>query len=298
MRLRSPGKPARTVILSISEASGFVCAVGPADMPIAFLRFYAELNDFLPQDRRQTESSYSFKDGVSVREMIERFGVPHTQVDLILVDGRSVDFSYVVRDHDRISFYPMFEALNISSLVRLRRRPLRQVRFVVDNHLGKLAKYLRLLGFDSLYINDYHDKELAQVSVAERRILLTRDRDLLKRKEITHRYFVQATDPKQQLSEVVSSLDLSGAATPFSRCLRCNDLLEPVARETVIERLPARVGEGYDIRSVNDKGESTKYKALTNSSNEFHLCPGCKRVYWKGSHYERMRAFVERILRH
>jgi len=229
--------------------------------------------------------------------MIDRLGVPHPEVDLILVNGRSVDFSYIVRDSDRISFYPVFEALNISPLVRLRSRPLRKVRFVVDNHLGKLAKYLRLLGFDSLYRNDYHDKALAEISVAERRILLTRDRDLLRRKEITHVYFVQATDPKQQLSEVVGSLDLSGAATPFSRCLRCNDLLEPVAREVVIERLLTRVREGYAIRSAKGKGESTKYKALTDSSNEFQLCPKCQRVYWRGSHYERMRAFVERTLR-
>jgi len=265
-------------------------------MPTAFLRFYAELNDFLSEDRRQTESSYPFKDGVSVSEMICRLGVPDTQVDLILVDGRSVDFSYVVRDGDRISFYPMFEALNISPLVRLRPRPLRQVRFVADNHLGKLAKYLRLLGFDSLYRNDYDDKELAQISVAERRILLTRDRDLLRRKEITHGYVVQATDPKQQLSEVVSSLDLSDVATPFSRCLRCNDLLESVAREVVIERLPTSLREGYDNRRAEDKQESTKYQALSKSSNEFHLCPTCQRVYWRGSHYERMKAFVETIL--
>ena len=265
-------------------------------MPTAFLRFYAELNDFLPEDQRQTESSYSFKDGVSVREMIECLGVPDTQVDLILVNGRSVDFSYVARDGDRISFYPMFEALNIRPLVRLHRRPLRQVRFVLDNHLGKLAKYLRLLGFDSLYRNDYHDKELAQISVAERRILLTRDRDLLRRKEITHAYFVQATDPQEQLTEVVASLDLSGAAKPFSRCLRCNDLLEPVAREAVIERLPARVRESYGMASANDKVQSTKHRALSNSSNEFHLCPKCQRLYWKGSHYERMRALVERMV--
>jgi uncharacterized protein with PIN domain len=264
-------------------------------MPTAFLRFYAELNDFLPENRKQTESTYSFNDGVSVKEMIECLGVPHTQVDLILVNGRSVDFSYVASDGDRISFYPMFEALNIRPLVRLRRRPLRQVRFVLDNHLGKLAKYLRLLGFDSLYRNDYHDKELAQLSVAERRILLTRDRNLLRRKEISHGYFVQATDPNQQLSEVVARLDLSSAAKPFSRCLRCNDLLEPVAREAVIERLPARIRENYAMPSANDKAQCTKHKALS-SSNEFHLCPTCQRLYWKGSHYERMRALVERIL--
>jgi len=179
-------------------------------MPRAFLRFYAELNDFLPENIRQTESNYSFEDRISVKEMIESLGVPHTEVDLILVDGHSVDFSYHVRDGERISVYPVFEALDVAPLVRLRPHPLRQVRFVLDNHLGKLATYLRLLGFDALYRNDYEDETLVQISVAERRILLTRDRALLSRKELTHGYCVLATSAEEQLIEVVERLDLSG----------------------------------------------------------------------------------------
>jgi len=228
-------------------------------MPTAFFRFYAELNDFLPADKRQIEFPYSLDDPmrgssptvregsgrpaksmsrkfedrrVSVKELIESLSVPPTEVDLILVEGHPVDFSYLVRDGDRISVYPVFEALNIAPLVRLRLHPLRELRFVLDNHLGKLATYLRLLGFDALYQDDYfssspfgrgqgegrsHDEILVQISVAERRILLTRDRGLLNRKEITHGYCVLATDPEQQLIEVVERLDLSGVATPFKR---------------------------------------------------------------------------------
>ena len=179
----------------------------------AVLRFYAELNDFLTPDKRQTESSYLFEKEISVREVIEALGVPHTQVELIMVDGRSVDFSYVVRDGDHISFYPMFEALNIAPLIRLRDHTLRQLRFVLDTHLEKLAERLQLLGFDSFYRSDYEDQELFRISVAERRVLLTRDPDLLRRKELTHAYCVQATDPKEQLSEVIERFDLSGAGS-------------------------------------------------------------------------------------
>lgn len=244
-------------------------------MATAFFRFYAELNDFLARERRQAESSHSFEDRLSVKEVIDSFGVPLTEVDLILVNGQSVDFSYIVRDGDRISIYPVFEALNIAPLVRLRSDVLRKIRFVVDTHLGKLATYLRLLGFDALYRNDYHDDVLAQISVAERRILLTRDRGLLERKAITHGYCVLATNPERQLMEVVERFDLSGAATPFTRCLRCNRLLEPAVKETVQERLPPKTREAYD---------------------QFHVCPACQRLYWKGSQYERMKAFVNRIL--
>jgi len=185
-------------------------------MPTVVLRFYAELNDFLPPEK-QRGSTYLFETEVSVGEVLKDLGVPHTQVDLILVNGRSVDFSYVVRDGDRVSFYPVFEALNIAPLVRLRRHPLRQVRFVLDTHLGELARYLRLLGFDSLYRSDYAEEELVRISVAERRILLTRNADLLRHKELTHAYWVQATDPKRQLCEVIERFDLSVGVTPLTR---------------------------------------------------------------------------------
>ncbi|MCL4402662.1 MAG: Mut7-C ubiquitin/RNAse domain-containing protein, partial [Acidobacteria bacterium] len=138
----------------------------------ATFRFYAELNDFLAPERRARPFDREFIDASTVKDMIESFGIPHTEVDLILANGESVDFDYIVRDGDRISVYPMFEALDISPLLRVRPRPLRDPRFVLDIHLGRLAGYLRMMGFDTLYRNDYTDAELARISRDEHRILL------------------------------------------------------------------------------------------------------------------------------
>ena len=245
-------------------------------MKRVWFRFYAELNDFLPAARRQVTFTHAFSGLVAVKDMIEALGVPHTEVDLVLVDGQSVDFSYLVQEGDRISVYPVFEAIDIASLVRVRPDPLREPRFVLDTHLGQLASYLRMLGFDTLYRNDYADDELARISSQEGRILLTRDRGLLKRAQVTHGYCVRTTDPRRQVVEVLRRFDLFGAVAPFQRCMRCNGVLEPVDKAAVAERLLPRVREDFE---------------------EFRRCRGCGQVYWKGSHYDRMRAFVARVLK-
>jgi uncharacterized protein len=234
-------------------------------------RFYAELNDFLAPGRRTGSFEHAFVDKATVKDMIESFGVPHTEVDLILVNGESVDFRYVVRDGDSISVYPVFEGLDITSLVRVRPEPLRDPRFVLDTHLGRLAGYLRMMGFDTLYHREAGDADLARTSRDERRILLTRDRGLLKRGMVTHGYYVRETAVRRQIAEVLRRFDLSGAVRPLVRCLRCNSVLEPVAKERVLDRVPPRAAELFD---------------------EFLLCPGCGRVYWQGGHYRRMRAFI------
>ncbi|HKC24201.1 MAG TPA: Mut7-C RNAse domain-containing protein [Thermoanaerobaculia bacterium] len=239
------------------------------------LRFYAELNDFLPPERQQREFGVELTAPRSVKDLVESLGVPHTEVDLIVVDGVSVDFAHPVAAGERISVYPVFEALDVSPLVRLRPGPLRETRFVLDGHLGKLAAYLRLLGFDTLYAKDARDEELARVSRAERRVLLTRDRGLLKRSEVTHGLCIRSTDPRRQLAEIVERCDLSAAAAPFTRCLKCNAPLEPVAKQAVLERLPPRVGALHE---------------------EFWRCAPCDKVYWKGTHWERMRGLVEETL--
>jgi hypothetical protein len=238
------------------------------------IRFYAELNDFLPLARRMVPFPCAFHVSAPVCDLIESLGVPHTEVDLILVNGRSVDFSHRVEDGDRISVYPVFESIDITPVARLRPRPLRQTRFVLDVHLGRLAAYLRMMGFDSLYRNDFQDRELARLSGAGERILLTRDRELLKRAVVTRGYYVRATSPRQQLAEVLRRFDLLDAAAPFARCLACNGLLQPVAKEAVLELLPPRVREHHD---------------------EFLRCDACARVYWKGSHYARMQQIIEAI---
>ena len=160
-------------------------------MTTAFFRFYAELNNLLPVNQRFRDIRQVFQGNQTVKHLIESLGIPHTEIDLILVNGNSVDFSFVPKEGDHVSVYPVFESFDISTLNHLRPIPLRDLRFVLDGHLGRLAAYLRLLGFDSLYHNDFSDEELAQISDNEKRILLTRDRGLLKRSQVTHGFLLK-----------------------------------------------------------------------------------------------------------
>lgn len=242
----------------------------------ATFRFYEELNDFLPRDRRKVTFTHCFKGTPSVKDTIEAIGVPHTEIDLILVDGQSVGFDWLLSGGERIAVYPMFERLDISPVVRLRPAPLRKPRFVVDVHLGRLARYLRTLGFDTLYGNDYDDRALARMSATDGRILLTRDRGLLKRSEVTRGYWLRHTDPRQQIAEVVAALQLSPSARPFTRCIRCNSLLEPVTEAAVRKQLP-----------VGLRGRYT----------QISRCSGCAQLYWPGSHFDRLRVLVNEIIR-
>jgi uncharacterized protein with PIN domain len=240
-------------------------------MPAVTIRFYAELNDFLPYRLRQRTSDLVVERGTAIKDVVEALGVPHTEVDLILVNGNPVDFAYAPAEGDHASVYPVFESLDISALQRVRPAPLRETRFVLDVHLGRLAAYLRLLGFDTLYANDYDDPTLTRISHDDRRILLTRDRGLLKRAAVTHGYFVRATAPQVQLEEVVRRFDLASASRSFTRCLRCNGLLVPVAKAEILDRLPERVRAGQE---------------------EFWRCASCDLVYWKGTHHARMQRLI------
>ncbi|MDQ4058793.1 MAG: Mut7-C ubiquitin/RNAse domain-containing protein [Actinomycetota bacterium] len=238
----------------------------------AKVRFYAELNDLLRPDERLRENELPVGVGETVKDLIESRGVPHAEVDLILVNGEPVDFDRRVADGDRIAVYPVFESLDISSIGRLRPDPLRITRFVLDANLGTLARYLRLCGFDTLFRNDIDDDELAATSHAEGRVLLTRDVGVLKRKVVTHGYFVRATSPRDQLVEVVRRFDLSGDLRPFTRCMRCNTELVRVEVQDVIDELEPGTARCYD---------------------EFLRCSGCGGVYWRGAHYERLLALVD-----
>ncbi|HEV2124370.1 MAG TPA: Mut7-C RNAse domain-containing protein, partial [Chloroflexota bacterium] len=201
--------------------------------------------------------------------------VPHTEVDLLLVNGESMDFAYQVQQGDRISVYPPFRTLDVSSVSHVRPPALDEMRFVLDAHLGTLASHLRMLGFDTLYRNDYDDSTLATISAGERRILLTRDRGLLKRRQVEYGYHVWATDPDQQVVEVLRRYRLFDAVAPFRRCMRCNALLERVEKAAVEHLLEPKTRLYYD---------------------EFARCAACDRVYWKGSHFEKMQRLVARWL--
>ncbi len=244
-------------------------------MKQAGVRFYAGLNDFLPPEKKARIVTYSFDVSGSVKDMIESLGVPHTEVDLILANGQPVDFTYRVHEGDRISVYPEFQSIGISPHVRLLPQPLAEARFVADTHLGRLAAYLRMLGFDTLYRNDYVDEELARLSSDENRILLTRDRGLLMRAVVTRGYYVRATAPSAQLVELMQRFDLAPAIEPFRRCMHCNDVLRPVSKETISDRLLPLTRQHFD---------------------EFYNCSQCGRIYWKGSHYQRMRRFIDSVI--
>lgn len=237
-------------------------------------RFYEELNAFLPPERRMRDFLHEIDRRASIKDVIEALGVPHTEVDLILMNGESVGFDHIPEDGDRISVYPVFERLDIAPLNRLRPRPLRDPAFVVDVNLGRLARYLRLLGFDAWYRNDYEDAAIADIAVETGRIVLTRDRNLLKYSRITHGCFVHHTDPEAQAREVLERLDLYRLIRPFHRCTRCNGLIRSVGKGEIAHRLPPLTRRYYE---------------------EFWECTGCGQLYWKGAHQEPMQALVARL---
>ena len=238
------------------------------------IRFYEELNDFLPHEQRKTDLDLEFKQARSIKDLIESIGVPHTEIDLIIVNGESVDFNHPVQNGDHISVYPVFESLDISPLRHCQPKPLRNTRFVVDVHLGRLAAYLRMLGFDTLYRNDYDDETLTELSVDEHRILLTCDRQLLMRKQITHGYFVRNRQPQQQLLEILSRFDLYNNLQPFTRCMHCNGKTRPVKKQEIEDRLLPETKKHY---------------------TEFLQCEMCHKIYWKGSHYQKMQRMIDQI---
>ncbi len=243
-------------------------------MSIAQIRFYEELNDFLPKEKKKTSFSCTFSGNPSVKDLIESLGIPHVEVDMILINGKSADFNHKVTDKDNISVYPVFESLDITGITHLRKKPLRVIKFILDEHLGKLAKYLRLCGFDTLLSTGYHDNEIVRMSANEKRIILTRDKQLLKNRLITHGYWIRSVNINEQIVEVFRRFDLKNMVTPFSRCLECNTLLIEVSKDDIQERLLPGTRKYFQ---------------------NFRKCPGCDRIYWEGSHYERMKELIDHI---
>lgn len=240
----------------------------------ACFRFYAELNDHLPPEQQYKTLEKAFYALSTVKDMIESFGVPHTEIDLILANGQSVDFSYLVQHGDRIAVYPTFESFDLAPEQRLRPQPLRNPKFILDVHLGRLAAYLRMLGFDAKYGRSFTDAELAEISASEHRILLTRDRGLLKHGAVKHGYWVRETNSRRQIAEVMRRFDSVGSIRPFTRCMACNGVLEPISKAQARNLVPERSLERYD---------------------QFQRCEQCRRIYWKGSHYARMRGWVKEL---
>ncbi|MEB3983581.1 hypothetical protein OQ968_20220 [Mycobacterium sp. 663a-19] len=246
----------------------------PAGAGYVEVRAYAELNDFLAAELRGATVRRPFRPHQTVKDVLEAMGIPHTEIDLILVNGDPADFDHRPASGDRIAAYPMFEALDVGSTARLRPVPLRDPRFVVDVNLGRLARLLRVLGFDTWWSSDADDAALARISLDEQRILLTRDRGLLKRRAITHGLFVHSQDPEEQALEVIRRLDLRQRLAPLTRCVHCNGRLATVAKDDVIDQLEPLTARYYQ---------------------EFSRCAECGRIYWAGSHHAKLLGLVERL---
>ena len=243
-------------------------------MAIATLRFYAELNDFLAPARRQRDLSRTFTPPTSVGHLIQRCGVPRSEVELIVRGGQSIGFDACVSDGDRLAVYPVFEAFDVGPALCVRPQPLREIRFCADAHLGRLARELRMLGFDTFWANDIGDAALAAKAARERRILLTRDRQLLMRRAVSHGCYLPAGTVVAQLTYLVKRLQLCSAMTPFRRCLVCNAEVRPLAAEQARPRVPT---------------------AVARRTAAFWYCDGCQKIYWRGSHWVAMQRRIREL---
>jgi uncharacterized protein len=238
----------------------------------ATFRFYEELNDFLKRQYRKKTFVRTFKGMTTVKDAVESMGVPHTEVDLITVNGNPVDFNYRIMENDTITVYPVYESLDISTLQLLRKRVLREPKFILDVHLGKLARYLRMAGFDCLYDPYYNDPEIIELALKQKRIILTRDKGILKNGKVTHGMFVWSVSPKKQFREVIKRLQLENFIHPFTRCTECNEDIRQVEKDEISDRLQPLTRKYFSV---------------------FYQCTGCKRIYWKGSHFARMKQFID-----
>lgn len=235
-------------------------------------RFYEELNNYLPEEMQKVWVENRIETQASIGEIIQSLGIPLDDIDLILVNQQSKGFEYFLHDGDRISIYPVFESFDISEMNRLRERLLRNPKFICDVHLGRLCKYLRMLGWDTLYSNEYTPEEMIERSLQEKRILLSRSIHLIRHQGLTHAWWVRSSNPLEQLNDLVTRLDLSKQADPLTRCLNCNSMLVEVNKMEIMDRLEDRTAKYY---------------------SEFFVCRTCDQIYWKGSHYESMVKFIE-----
>lgn len=211
----------------------------------------------------------------SIKDVVESFGLPHTEVGTLLVNGTAVDFTYLVQGGDRIDIRPIEPPWQVRIASLLRPRPLAELRFLVDANVAKLGRLLRMAGFDTASYPNWSDARLAACAAGEQRLLLSKDRGLLMRKEVEFGRYVRATMPAEQLREIINLLGIAEEMDPLSRCLECNSPLQRVAKEEINHLLEPLTRTYYE---------------------EFSRCPACHKIYWPGSHVDKMRVLLADLL--
>jgi len=236
------------------------------------LTFHGSL-DFFLQNGAGPVIGRCLKEKTSIKDLIESCGIPHPEVDLILLDERPVDFHYVVEKDAQADVYPV--SWKRDTFFAEERLQVKKVeKLVADVHLGKLVRNLRLLGLDTIHNQTLSDQQLIELAQRDERALLTRDRRLLMHRVVRHGYYLQSQDPFKQTIEVLQRFELSSGLAPFTRCIRCNDLLEPVAKAEIIDRLEPLTKIYY---------------------NHFRRCISCRQIYWPGSHFKKLQARITHL---
>ncbi len=239
------------------------------------VRCYAELNDHLEAARRYVTSDLTLDDGATIETAIAVLLLERSEIDLVLLDGRPSQLNHPLHNQAHLALYPVFESIDIAAAGPAQGSPIRQPRFIVDVHLGKLASHLRMFGFDTVYRTTISDDELILIATNERRAILSKDKALLADSRVLRCCRIKSDDAREQLIEVLRRFDLADCIKPFTRCIDCNVGLRQVKKEAVVERLPSKVREHYE---------------------EFRICTTCDRIYWDGSHVERMKEFIGGVL--
>ncbi|MFN4150951.1 MAG: Mut7-C RNAse domain-containing protein [Candidatus Sericytochromatia bacterium] len=237
-------------------------------------KIFGELNYFISKKRKDISFNYDFDDNPSIKDSIEAIGVPHVEVGKIIVNNEEIDFNYKLQNNDKVEVYSFYENAIISKL----RPEIELYKFMTDENVGGMAKYLRMLGLNTIMIPEISDKEVARIAEKENRILLSRDFGLLKRKNVTHGLFLRSTNTEEQIYEAIKKFKLEKLLKPFSICIECNGEIKVITSEQLLKE---------------DKVED----GVLKDYNEFFRCANCKKVFWKGSHYQRMRLLVDKYIK-
>lgn len=209
-----------------------------------------------------------------MKDVIQAHGIPHTEVDVILISGEEVLFNRPLSDGENIEIFPAGSPVHSS--IHLTPQFPKERRFICDVHLGSLARFLRMAGFDTDYQNDFDDDEIVEIAQKENRIILTRDRGILMRNAVKYGYLLRSTDPHTQQEEIFRRFALSSRTAPFTRCMKCNGELISVKKATIVHRLQPDTIQGFD---------------------QFTLCNSCNQIYWRGSHFQKMLKRIEILQR-